>query len=143
MAPYSSTHAWKIPWTGKPGGLPSMGSHRVRHDLAAAAAALAHMFTIITTEACGDQAIYPRSNRWQITMLTMNPSLFPKALSTPLNCIPWIKSTTYPWTFRISQSMLQKSSSSIVCSEWQLFDYLLDTCILIYLDTYIHVWLSW
>ena len=42
MAPYSSTLAWKIPWTGKPGGLPSMGSHRVEHDwrdLAAAAAA--------------------------------------------------------------------------------------------------------
>ena len=27
MAPHSSTPAWKIPWTGKPGGLQSMGSH--------------------------------------------------------------------------------------------------------------------
>ena len=26
MAPYSSTLAWKIPWTEEPGGLPSMGS---------------------------------------------------------------------------------------------------------------------
>ena len=25
--------AWRIPGTGEPGGLPSMGSHRVRHDL--------------------------------------------------------------------------------------------------------------
>ena len=32
MAPHSSTLAWKIPGTGKPGGLPSMGSHRVGHD---------------------------------------------------------------------------------------------------------------
>ena len=32
MAPHSSTLAWKIPWTEKPGGLPSMGSHRVGHD---------------------------------------------------------------------------------------------------------------
>ena len=32
MAPHSSTLAWKIPWTGEPGGLPSMGSHRVGHD---------------------------------------------------------------------------------------------------------------
>ena len=32
MAPHSSTLAWKIPWTEEPGGLPSMGSHRVRHD---------------------------------------------------------------------------------------------------------------
>ena len=26
---HSSTLAWKLPWTGEPGGLPSMGSHRV------------------------------------------------------------------------------------------------------------------
>ena len=42
MAPQSSTLAWRIPGMGEPGGLPSMGSHRVRHnwsDLAAAAAA--------------------------------------------------------------------------------------------------------
>ena len=31
MAPHSSTLAWKIPRTEEPGGLPSMGSHRVRH----------------------------------------------------------------------------------------------------------------
>ena len=43
MAIHSSVLAWRIPGMGKPGGLPSMGSHRVRHDwrdLAAAAAAL-------------------------------------------------------------------------------------------------------
>ena len=34
MAPHSSTLAWKIPWTEKPGGLQSMGSLRVRHDWA-------------------------------------------------------------------------------------------------------------
>ena len=32
MAPHSSTLAWKIPWTEKPGGLQSMGSLRVGHD---------------------------------------------------------------------------------------------------------------
>ena len=32
MATYSSILAWRIPGTGEPGGLPSMGSHRVRHD---------------------------------------------------------------------------------------------------------------
>ena len=32
MATHSSVLAWKIPGTGKPGGLPSMGSHRVGHD---------------------------------------------------------------------------------------------------------------
>ena len=32
MATYSNVLAWKIPGTGEPGGLLSMGSHRVRHD---------------------------------------------------------------------------------------------------------------
>ena len=42
MATHSSVLAWRIPGTGEPGGLPSMGSHRVGHEwsnLAAAAAA--------------------------------------------------------------------------------------------------------
>ena len=40
MATHSSVLVWRIPGTGEPGGLPSMGSHRVGHnrsDLAAAA----------------------------------------------------------------------------------------------------------
>ena len=32
MATHSSVLAWGIPGTGEPGGLPSMGSHRVGHD---------------------------------------------------------------------------------------------------------------
>ena len=32
MATHSSVVAWRIPGTGEPGGLPSLGSHRVRHD---------------------------------------------------------------------------------------------------------------
>ena len=32
MAPHSSTLAWKIPGMEEPGGLPSLGSHRVRQD---------------------------------------------------------------------------------------------------------------
>ena len=50
MAAHSSVLAWRNPGTGEPGGLPSMGSHRVRHDwsdLAAAAAATSdvqHLF---------------------------------------------------------------------------------------------------
>ena len=44
MATHSSVLAWRIPGTGEPGRLPSMGSHRVRHNgsnLAAAVAAAA------------------------------------------------------------------------------------------------------
>ena len=32
MAAHSRVLAWKIPGTGEPGGLPSLGSHRVGHD---------------------------------------------------------------------------------------------------------------
>ena len=32
MATHSSVLAWRIPGKGEPGGLPSMGSHRVGHD---------------------------------------------------------------------------------------------------------------
>ena len=49
MATHSSVLAWRIPGRGEPGGLPSMGSHRVRHDwsdLAAAAAAV--MYCCVT-----------------------------------------------------------------------------------------------
>ena len=44
MSTHSSVLAWRIPGTGEPGGLPSVGLHRVGHDwsdLAAAAAAVA------------------------------------------------------------------------------------------------------
>ena len=43
MATHSSVLAWRIPGMDEPGGLPSMGSHRVRYersDLAAAASAV-------------------------------------------------------------------------------------------------------
>ena len=53
MATHSSVLAWRIPGTGEPGGLLSMGSHRVGHnqsDLVAAARMFnTHNFEIIST----------------------------------------------------------------------------------------------
>jgi len=49
MATHSSVLAWRIPGMGEPGGLLSMGSHRVGHDwsdLAAAAAAEVRIFWV-------------------------------------------------------------------------------------------------
>ena len=46
MATHSSVLAWRIPGTGEPGGLPSIGSHRVGHDgsdLAVAASLNSHV----------------------------------------------------------------------------------------------------
>ena len=47
MATHSSVLAWRIPGTGEPGGLPSMGSHRVRHDWGNLAAGTLLFFSMI------------------------------------------------------------------------------------------------
>ena len=55
IATHSSVLAWRIPGTGEPGGLPSMGSHRVRHDwgnLAAAAATFYYSISFRENECC-------------------------------------------------------------------------------------------
>ena len=50
MATHSSVLAWRIPGTGEPAGLPSLGSHRVRHDWSdLAAAALLLIFYSVDT----------------------------------------------------------------------------------------------
>jgi len=41
MATHSSVLAWRIPGTGEPGGLPSVGLHRIGHDCSDLAAAVA------------------------------------------------------------------------------------------------------
>ena len=46
MATHSSVLAWRIPGAGDPGGLPSMGSHRVWHDWSNLAAAAASWGTV-------------------------------------------------------------------------------------------------
>ena len=46
MATHSSVLAWRIPGTGEPGGLPSLGSHRVRHDWSDLAAAVKETISV-------------------------------------------------------------------------------------------------
>ena len=55
MAVHSSVLAWRIPGTGEPGGLPSMGSHRVGPDYSdlAAAAAAAALYRLVYYVSCG------------------------------------------------------------------------------------------
>ena len=49
MATHSSVLAWRIPGMGEPGGLPSMGSHRIGHDRSDLAAAANNVRTIVIT----------------------------------------------------------------------------------------------
>ena len=72
MATHSSVLTWRIPGMGKPGRLPSMGSHRVRHDrndLAAAAAAAAAAADVVNLIS-GSSAFSKTSlNIWKFTEL--------------------------------------------------------------------------
>ena len=64
MATHSSVLAWRIPGTGEPGRLPSMGSHRVAHDwsdLAAAAAAL-NLYVLYNRRTLGNSTEILSSN---------------------------------------------------------------------------------
>ena len=58
MATHSSVLAWRIPGTGEPGGLTSMGSHRVGHDWSDLAAAAAVFHTTFF------KSIYPPLDIW-------------------------------------------------------------------------------
>ena len=68
MATHSSVLAWRIPGTVEPGGLPSMGSHRVGHDwsdLAATAGTLGLTCLILATwHDASTIWWYPTSGHW-------------------------------------------------------------------------------
>ena len=81
MATHSSVLAWRIPGTGEPGGLPSSGSHRVRHDLSDLAAAAAVPV-------------------WPPTTGTANSFIHEKAL-TRLNCLDVHFSSLVFFSFKI------------------------------------------
>ena len=61
MATHSSILAWRIPGTGEPDGLSSMGSHRVRHDRSDLAAAAAAYRTYLYKTAIGQRMQGPDS----------------------------------------------------------------------------------
>ena len=63
MAIHSSVLAWRIPGTGEPGGLLSMGSHRVGHDwsdLAAAADTHTHLYETLLLQCITQYLPYMR-----------------------------------------------------------------------------------
>ena len=71
MATHSSIPAWRIPWTEEPGGLQSMGSHRVGHDWATehpcTNAILSFFFTFCLRS----------SFSWLLSLFDIPPSLYP------------------------------------------------------------------
>ena len=76
MATHSSVLAWRIPGMGKPGGLPSVGSHRVGHDWRdlAAAVAVAPGYNPNKEENHMDTycSVINNHEKWEITSLSNN-----------------------------------------------------------------------
>ena len=71
MATHSSVLAWRIPGTGEPGGLPSLGSHRVGHDwseLAAAAASHSLKAFNVQTNLC--PVWLPALRCWSVLLIS-------------------------------------------------------------------------
>ena len=62
MATHSSVLAWRIPGMGEPGGLPSMGSHRVGHDWSDLAVACVYGFATVHTCECLHVLIWERNS---------------------------------------------------------------------------------
>ena len=67
MATHSSVLAWRIPGTGEPGGLLSMGSHRVRHDWGDFAAAASP--PSLHADLVKSSSLPPRPNKSQAAIL--------------------------------------------------------------------------
>ena len=63
--------AWRIPGTGEPGGLPSMGSHRVGHELSDLAAAAAAMHEVVINTSYNHVTICSNKkyNSYEITFI--------------------------------------------------------------------------
>ena len=82
MAPHSSTLVWRIPGTGEPGGLPSVGSHRVRHDWSDLAAVAAGIFTIFLK-------VRLRSP-WKLSIIEWEESVDAEARNIRVRLLDWL-----------------------------------------------------
>ena len=102
MATHSSTLAWRMPRTEEPGGLPSMGSHRVRHDWSdLAAAAEAHASKVML------QMLQARLQLW-----TVNFQMFKLGLEKAVE--PEIKLPTSAGSSKKQESSRKKSASALL-----------------------------
>ena len=121
MATYSSILAWRIPGTGEPGGLPSMGLHRVGHnwsDLAAAAAAICYFLGFV----------YPILDLWDhkySILLFINPTVFESLLLCSVMLSTFLLHPSPPPTFSFRGCKLvffsfwsHLSVNTWLCGKW-------------------------
>ena len=86
MATHSSVLAWRIPGTGEPDGLLSMGSHRVGHDCSNLAAAAALLFILVYKMTENHKTWFPNCNSLECkSRSVVFDSLRPHGLYSPWN----------------------------------------------------------
>ena len=87
MATHSSVLAWRIPGMGEPGGLPSMGSHRVGHDWSdlAAAAVGSHTGSHFTFIIIHCASMHVCLSRFSVQNVQLFATLWTVALQAPLS----------------------------------------------------------
>ena len=113
MAAHSSILAWRIPGTVEPGGLLSMGSHRVGHDLTAAAAV---HFWMVEKTFCFFSVrnplflincwiVTPWTAAWQAFLPIANPQSLLKLMSIEL-VMPSNPKSPHPTHYRVQKTVL-------------------------------------
>ena len=95
MATHSSVLAWRIPGTGEPGGLPSMGSHRVGHDWSNLAAAAAVQFSGSVVS----HSLWPHGlQHARPPCPSPTPRVYPNSCPLSWGCHPTISSSVVPFS---------------------------------------------
>ena len=98
MATHSSILAWRVPGMGEPGGLPSLGLHRVGDDwsdLAAAAAATCDSFNNIT--------LYFSTILYVILSFFLHVGCFPAMAYLVHFCLGLLKEVPLQWVFFLKE----------------------------------------
>ena len=102
MATHSSVLAWRIPGTGEPGGLPSMGSHRVRHDWSDLVVVVVYVFYNLFHLKHNALQVHPCCCKWQNFILFYGWVVFHCVCVWLCVCVCYL---VYPffcsWTLRL------------------------------------------
>ena len=114
MATHSAVLAWRIPGTTEPGGLQSMGSHRVEHDWSDLAAAgspeggtLSLYYSLLQPQAGRDKGCTSK-RKFTISPLQQEKGRFSHSPGT----VPANDKYLPPWTLSFLQGGLVQSSPS-------------------------------
>ena len=90
MATHSSVLAWRIPGAGEPGGLPSKGSHRVRHDWSDSGSSSIKAYAGESWRAIGNRASALKGNA-QNRLCSQSQSRGSSLKG------PWVRTTCWSW----------------------------------------------